>query len=50
MINQLNGANQEVINLRNENERLQNDLSVEKKTNERMMRSQERIIQLTEQS
>ena len=33
MINQLNGANQEVINLRIENERQKNDLSVEKKRN-----------------
>ena len=50
MINQLNGANQEVINLRIENERLQNDLNIEKKTNEIMMKSQENMNQLTEQT
>lgn len=36
MIYQINSANQEVVNLRIENDRPQNDLRVEKETNERM--------------
>ena len=49
-IDQLNDANQELINLRTENERLQNDLNIEKKTNERMMKSHESMNQLNEKS
>ena len=41
LIDQLNDANQELINLRIENEIFHNDLSIEKKTNERMMKSHE---------
>lgn len=50
MINWLDGANQEVINLRIENDRLKNDLREEKETNERLMRSQESMNQLTKLS
>ena len=49
-INQLINANEEIINLRLENERLQNDLNIERKTNERMMKSQANINQLNEKS
>ena len=38
------------MNLRSENERLQNDLSIEKKKYERMMKSQKSMNQLNEQS
>ena len=38
-INQLTNANEELMNLRSEKERLQNDLNIEKKTYERMMKS-----------
>ena len=43
IINQLDVANQEVINLRTENVRLQNNLNTKKKTKERMLNSQERM-------
>ena len=39
MVNQINGANQEVIKMRIENERLLTDLRGENKTNERIMKS-----------
>ena len=35
-INQLTNANEKIMNLRSENERLQNDLNFERKINERM--------------
>ena len=38
------------MNLRLENERLQNDLNTEKKTNERMLKSQESMNELNEQN
>ena len=38
------------MNLRSENERLQNDLNIEKKTYKRMMKSQESMNQLNEKS
>ena len=38
------------MNLRLENERLQNDLNIEKKTNEMMMKSQLDMNQLNEKS
>ena len=38
------------MNLRSKNERLQNDLNIERQTNERMMKSQADINQLNEQS
>lgn len=50
LIDQLNDTNQELINLRTKNERLQNDLSIEKKTNERMMKSHESMNQLNDQT
>lgn len=50
MINHLNSANQEVINLRTKNDRIKNDLRAKKETKERMMRSQENMNQLTELS
>ena len=37
------------MNLRSNNERLQNNLSIEKKTYERMMKSQESMDQLNKQ-
>ena len=37
-INQLTNANEEIMNLRLENERLQNDLNSERQLNERMMK------------
>ena len=49
-INQLTNANEEIMNLRSENERLQNDLNFERQTNERMMKSQVDMNQLNEQS
>ena len=39
LVNQLNDTNHELVNLRIENERLHNNLSMEKKTKERMMKS-----------
>ena len=39
-IDQLTNANEEIMNLRSNNERLQNDLNTERKTNKRMMKSQ----------
>ena len=38
-IDQITNANEEIMNLRSENERLLNDLNTEKKNNERMMKS-----------
>ena len=38
------------MNLRSENERLQNDLNTKRKTNERMVKSQVDVNQLNEQS
>ena len=38
------------MNLRLEDERLQNDLNIEKKTNERMMKSEESMNQLNEKT
>ena len=38
--NQLTNANEEIMNLRSENERLQNDLNSKRQINERMMKSQ----------
>lgn len=49
-IDQLTNANEEIMNLRSKNERLQNDLNTKKKTDERMMKSQEDMNQLSEQS
>ena len=49
-IDQLTNANEDLMNLRSKNERLQDDLNIEKKTYERMMRSQESMNQLNEQS
>ena len=49
-IDQLTNANEEIMNLRSENERLQNDLNTEKKTNERMMKSQAAMDQLSEKN
>ena len=49
-INQLTNANEEIMNLRSENERLQNDLICERKINERMMKSQVDMNQLNDQN
>ena len=49
-INQLTNRNEEIMNLRSKNERLQNDLNNEKQTNKRMMKSQEDMNQLNEKS
>ena len=49
-INQLTNANEEIMNLRSENERLQNDLNTKKKTNEKMMKFQANMNQSNEQS
>ena len=49
-IDQLTNANKEIMNLRLENERLQNDLNSENKLNGRIMKSQENMNQLNEQS
>ena len=49
-IDQINDANQELVNLWIESERLQNDLNIEKQTNERMMKSQESMNKLNEKS
>ena len=43
-INQLTNANEEIMNLRFENERLQNDLNSERKINERLMKSKKTRI------
>ena len=45
-INQLSNANEEIMNMGSENERLQNDLNSEMKINERMMKSQDDMNQL----
>ena len=47
-INQLNNENEELINLRLENERLQNDLNTKKKANLRMLKCQENMNQMNE--
>ena len=49
-IDQLTNANEELMNLRSKNERLQNDLNIEKKKNERMLKSQTKMNQLNEKS
>ena len=49
-INYLANANEEITNLRLENERLQNDLNTKKKINERMMKSQVDMDQLNEKN
>ena len=49
-INQLTNANEEIVNLRSENERLQNDLNFERQLNERMMKSQVDMNQLNEKN
>ena len=49
LVDQLNDANHEFFNLRTENEILENDLNMEKKTNERMMKSQESMNELDRQ-
>ena len=49
-IDQLTNANEEIMNLRSENKRLQNDLNTKKKTNERMMKSLASMDQLNEQN
>ena len=49
-INQLTNANEEIMNLRSENERLQNDLNSKKKLNERIMKSQVDMNQLNEEN
>ena len=49
IINQLDVADQEFVNLRTKNFRLQNDLNIEKKTNERMLNSQKNMNRLIEQ-
>ena len=49
-INQLTNANEEIMNLRSENERLHNDLNSERKINERVMKSQANMNQLNEQN
>ena len=49
-IDQLTSENEELMNLRLENEKLQNDLSIENKTNERIIQSQESMNQLNEKS
>ena len=48
IINHLDVENQEIINLRTKNVRLQNDLNNEKKTNERILNSQQSMNQLIE--
>ena len=49
-IYKITNENEEIMNLRLENERLQNDLNTKSQTNERMMKSQEDINQLKEKS
>ena len=47
-INQLTSANEEIMNLGSENERLKNDLNTKRQTNERMMKPQADMNQLNE--
>ena len=49
-INQLTNANEEIMNLRSENQGLQNDLNTKKQTNESIMKSQEYMNQLNEKN
>ena len=49
-IDQLTNANKELMNIRSENQRLQNDINSKKKTNERMMKSQSDMNWLNGQS
>ena len=49
-INQLPNANEEIMNLRSENEIVQNDLNSEEQINERMMKSQADMNQLNEKN
>ena len=49
-INQLTNTNEEIMNLRLENERLQNDLNSKRQLNERMMKSQADMNQLNEKN
>ena len=49
-INQLTNAIEEIMNLRSENERLQNELNSKRQTNERMMKSQADMNQLNEKN
>ena len=49
-INHLTNANEEIMNLRSKNERLENDLNSKRKINERMMKSQEKMNQLNEKN
>ena len=50
LIDQITNTNKKIMNLRSKNEILQNDLNIEKKTNDRMMKSQEDMNQLDEHS
>ena len=49
-INQLTNSNEEIMNLKSENEILKNDLDTKKQINERMMKSQADMNQLNEKS
>ena len=49
-INQLTNENEEIMNMRNENETLQNDLISKRQLNERMMKSQANMNQLNEKN
>ena len=49
-INQLTNENEEIMNMRNENETLQNDLNSKRQLNERMMKSQANMNQLNEKN
>ena len=48
--NQFTNENEEIMNLRLDNDRLQNVLNTENKTNERMMKSQVDMNQLNEKN
>ena len=48
LINYLTNANEEIMNLRSENEILQNNLDIDKQKNERLMKSQVDMNQLNE--
>ena len=49
-IDKLANANEEIMNIRLENERLQNDLNTKTQTNERMMKYQANMNQLNEKN
>ena len=49
-INQLTNANEEIMNLRSKNERLQIDLNSKRQLNERMMKSQVGMNQLNDKN